>query len=203
MSRYCLHCGKSLKACICQWIQPLKSEVELIILQHPSEKNRAKGTAPILSLSIESTRVYIGEDFTEHQELNQLLADPDAQHYILYPGESSIDVEEALMQSDKQSKTIRVILLDGTWKKAFKIWKVSTNLHALPQIKLPTDLTGNYRIRKAPSENSLSTVEAGYQILSLLQPDQDFTPLVDAFDKMIEQHISHIPKEVYQRNYRS
>ncbi|MDF5517641.1 DTW domain-containing protein, partial [Vibrio parahaemolyticus] len=39
MSRYCSRCGKSQKACICQWIVPLASEVELIILQHTSEEH--------------------------------------------------------------------------------------------------------------------------------------------------------------------
>lgn len=205
MSRYCSCCEKSLKACICKWIECLPSEVELIILQHPSESKRPKGTAPILTLSLPSSRCFVGEDFSQHHELNLLLSQDGYSHYLLYPGELSQPVDALLAKqsqssSDEQIK-IRVILLDGTWKKAYKMWQLSSNLHQLPQIKLPENLQGNYRIRKAPSDNSLSTVEAGYHILSLLQPEQNYQPLLTAFEEMIQFQIDQMPQGVFQKNY--
>lgn len=205
MSRYCPQCRKALKACICQWITPLESDVELIILQHPSEEHRPMGTARILSLSLENSVTFIGEDFSEHEELNLLLSDPNYQHAILYPGESSVSVEQLSESSwngtDKPKR--RIILLDGTWKKAFKMWQVSSNLQQLVTVHLPKDLKGNYRIRKAPSENSLSTVEAGYHLLSLLQPHHEFAPLLAAFDRMVQFQIDQMPPGVFEKNYLS
>ncbi|BBM65251.1 hypothetical protein VYA_08010 [Vibrio alfacsensis] len=96
---------------------------------------------------------------------------------------------------------MRLILLDGTWKKAYKMWQLSTNLHGIPTVKLPEDLQGHYTIRKAPSENSLSTVEAGYYALSLLEPNKDFSPLLNAFEKMIEFQIAQMPPGVFEKNY--
>ncbi|MCA2486882.1 MULTISPECIES: DTW domain-containing protein, partial [Vibrio] len=77
----------------------------------------------------------------------------------------------------------------------------STNLHALTTVKLPEDLQGHYTIRKAPSDNSLSTVEAGFYALSLLEPDNDFSPLLNAFDRMIEFQIAQMPPGVFEKNY--
>ncbi|NGZ93184.1 DTW domain-containing protein [Vibrio aestuarianus subsp. cardii] len=107
------------------------------------------------------------------------------------------------MSTLSPAKKIRIILLDGTWKKAYKMWQLSGNLHALPSVHLPKDLVGNYRIRKAPSENSLSTVEAGYHILSLLEPTRNFQPLMTAFEQMIEFQIAQMPPGVFERNYLS
>lgn len=197
MSRYCRQCSKALKACICQWVTPLESNVELIILQHPSEEHRPMGTARILSLSLQNSMTLVGEDFSDNKKLNALLADDDYQHLILYPSENSVSVESAT----RPSKKMRVILLDGTWKKAFKMWQVSSNLHALQTVHLPKDLKGNYRIRKAPSENSLSTVEAGYHLLNLLEGDRDFSPLLTAFDQMIQFQINQMPPGVFEKNY--
>jgi len=202
MSRYCSQCGKSLKACICEWIQSLPSKVELVILQHPSETNRPMGTARILSLSLANSHYFVDEDFTEHELLNQLLNDTSYQHFVLYPGETSVAHTEVAQKLEKDER-IRVILLDGTWKKAYKMWLLSKNLHALPLVRLPENLQGNYRIRKAPSDNSLSTVEAGYHILSLLEPEQDFSPLVEAFNQMIEFQIKQMPPGVFEKNYLS
>ncbi|MBY7958030.1 DTW domain-containing protein [Vibrio fluvialis] len=198
MSRYCSECGKARKACICDAIVPLSSRVELIILQHPTEEHRPMGTSRILSLSLPNSRLLVGEDFRQHEELNRLLADENAQHFVLYPSEQSQSSAEF---EPEAGKTLRVILLDGTWKKAFKMWQVNTQLHALPSLHLPKDLTGNYRIRKAPSDNALSTVEAGYHLLQSLQPESDFSPLMNTFDAMIEYQIQHMPPGVFERNY--
>ncbi|MGC9401746.1 tRNA-uridine aminocarboxypropyltransferase [Vibrio genomosp. F10 str. 9ZC157] len=211
MYRYCLECGKSHKACICRWIKRLPSNVELIILQHSSEVQRPMGTAKILTLSLGNSHSFIGEDFSQDRQLNALLNDADYAHYIMYPCDQSRCVSTLLTddagqdreeeRSDGNPTKLRVILLDGTWKKAYKMWQLSANLHALPMLHLPKGLKGNYRIRKAPSDNSLSTVEAGYHLLSILQPEQDFSPLLATFDKMIQFQIDQMPEGVFERNY--
>ncbi|NIY91864.1 tRNA-uridine aminocarboxypropyltransferase [Vibrio diazotrophicus] len=200
MSRYCSQCGKARKACICDNIVALDSQVELIILQHLTEEHRPMGTARILSLSLANSRLLVGEDFREHSDLNQLLAEPDVQHFVLYPNDVSQSAADVALPVEKK---IRIILLDGTWKKAFKMWQLNTQLHRLPCLHLPEDLKGNYRIRKAPSENALSTVEAGFHVLSLMQPEKDFSPLLDAFEAMIDYQIQQMPAGVFEKNYRS
>ncbi|PNH79654.1 tRNA-uridine aminocarboxypropyltransferase [Vibrio diazotrophicus] len=200
MSRYCSQCGKARKACICDNIVALDSQVELIILQHPTEEHRPMGTARILSLSLVNSRLLVGEDFREHGELNQLLAEPDVEHFVLYPSDVSLSAADVALPIEKK---IRIILLDGTWKKAFKLWQLNTQLHHLPCLHLPEDLKGNYRIRKAPNENALSTVEAGFHVLSMMQPEKDFSSLLDAFEAMIDYQIQQMPAGVFERNYRS
>lgn len=190
--RYCSKCGKAHKACICPLIVSLFSEVELIILQHPTEVSRPLGTARILQLSLPQTRCFTGENFTCHPRLNQLLSEPDTSHFVLYPGGGATCITGVPVP---QQKT-RVILLDGTWKKAYKMWQLSENLHALPRLSLPDDLKGNYQIRKAPREGCLSTVEAGYHLLSIWQPGQDFTPLLTCFEQMICFQMAHMPPDV-------
>lgn len=159
------------------------------------------GTARILTLSLANSHCFVGEDFSAHDDLNTLLADDAYLHFVLYPGEGALSHQQVAQQL-LADKKLRVILLDGTWKKAYKIWQLSTNLHALPLVHLPDDLQGNYRIRKAPSDNSLSTVEAGYHILSLLEPARDFSPLIEAFNQMIEFQIQQMPPGVFENNYR-
>ncbi len=201
MSRYCSQCGKSRKACICSWIVPLESGVELIILQHRSEEHRPLGTARILKLSLTTCICLVGEDFSQDKTLNDLLADDEYQHVILYPSEQSLCLSELAKGEGVNNKKIRLILLDGTWKKAYKMWQLSSNLHTLPTVRLPENLQGSYKIRKAPSENSLSTVEAGFYALSLLEPKNNFTPLLDVFEKMIAFQIARMPPGVFEKNY--
>lgn len=199
-SRYCSECGKARKACICPSIQQLNSDLELIILQHTTEQHRPMGTARILTLSLPNSYLFIGEDFSQNKQLNRLLAEKDVTHFVLYPDERSV-ATHVIKKDRAPGKRYRAILLDGTWKKAFKMWQLATNLQVLPCVHLPEDLNGNYRIRKAPTKNSLSTVEAGYHLLSQWQPENDYSPLLEAFENMIDFQIAQMPFGVYEQNY--
>ncbi|WNJ95717.1 DTW domain-containing protein [Vibrio ruber] len=196
-SRYCIQCQKAHKACLCSTVVPLSSVIELIILQHPTEVRKPTGTASILTLSLDSAICMVGENFTEHEGLNVLLSETDVTHFVLFPCDGSTCVSELLPPSPSQR--YRVILLDGTWKKAYKMWQLSTNLHDLPRLHLPESLQSRYRIRKAPRDNCLSTVEAGYHLLSSWQPQQDFSPLLQSFEQMIQFQLAQMPPDVRQR----
>jgi DTW domain-containing protein YfiP len=185
---------------------PIETDVELIILQHPTEVSHAKGTAKILTLSLNNCRCLVGEDFSQHDELNQLLAEPGYSNLLVYPREDAMTPEQLLGQKapsgrNEKADKIRLLLIDGTWRKAYKIYQLSANLHCLPALTLNEKVKGNYRIRKAPSETGLSTVEAGYQVLTALAPEADFSLLLDAFDRMIEFQIAQMPPGTYERNY--
>lgn len=204
MSRYCEQCGKAKKACICSWIQAIDAKTELWILQHPSEVKRAIGTARILTLSLPNARLWVGEDFSLHDELNALLYDMRRDVYLVYPGEGSLPVSQLVARPQSTDKIRTLILLDGTWKKAYKMWQLSTNLHALPTVNLDNVEQGNYRIRKSPKELGVSTVEAGYLALTALEGNSEkFTPLIDAFNQMIEYQIQQMPEGIFEKNYRS
>ncbi|NEV80800.1 DTW domain-containing protein, partial [Rhodopseudomonas sp. BR0C11] len=41
----CERCGKALPLCICDTVEPIASRIQLLILQHPQEQERALGTA--------------------------------------------------------------------------------------------------------------------------------------------------------------
>ncbi|WED22601.1 DTW domain-containing protein [Vibrio sp. JC009] len=201
MSRYCQQCGKAKKACICSWIESIDNRIELIILQHPTEINQAKGTAKILSLSLKHNHCYVGEDFSGHRELNQLLNEEGVQPLLVYPGENAEPAEQFALKFKDSSPKIRLVIIDGTWRKAYKIYQLSSNLQALPAVTISAGIKGNYRIRKAPSDESLSTVEAGFYALSALDEQTDYSPLMHAFEKMIDFQIAQMPEGVYERNY--
>lgn len=75
-------------------------------------------------------------------------------------------------------------------------------LQALPTVSLDNADRGNYRIRKSPKDQGVSTVEAGYLALAALEGEEKFFPLIDAFNQMIEFQIQQMPEGVFERNYK-
>jgi len=74
-SRYCTRCTRALKACLCDYIQRVPNLAALHILQHPAEVGHPKGTAALLAASLTDVRIHVGEDFSDDEGLNALLAD--------------------------------------------------------------------------------------------------------------------------------
>jgi len=190
----CSNCLKASSACICSTIKVIDNLYQVHILQHPSEEKKAIGTARILKLSLRNVKLSIGEFFDEQQfDLKN--------SYLLFPSDTAITATELVKQHTFDKKS-QFILLDGSWKKAYKLLMSNPFLQVLPKVFIDVDVKSNYRLRKSPREDGLSTVEAGYYLLSQLEQDsQKFIPLLKSFEFMIDYQISQIPEEIYQRHY--
>ena len=192
--KLCSNCLKATSACICATITLIHNEHHLHILQDPSEEKKAIGTARILKLSLKNVSLSIGEFFDE------LMFDL-TNTYLLFPAEDAVSAEQ-LTQKLSINKSSQFILLDGSWKKAYKLLMSNPFLQKLPKVSINVETKSNYRVRKSPREDGLSTVEAGYYLLSQLENNSEkFEPLLKSFEFMIDYQISQIPPDVYQRNY--
>ena len=188
-SRYCTRCTRALKACLCDYIRQVSHLAPLHILQHPSEAGHPKGTAALLAASLTQARIHVGEDFAGAQWLNALLADPKMHCYLLWPDEQALgldQVRERIVQNDEGGK-VCFILLDGTWRKAYRMLHSNPALLRLPRIKLGA-IPGQYSIRKKPFPEALSTLEAGYHLLSQWEGEPErFAPLMTLFTHLNQQ----------------
>ena len=196
---FCSRCQRPQSACLCHVIETIDNRVELVILQHPSEQKHAKGTARLLQLSLQRCELWIGEDFSEHAGLQALLADPGRRVFLLYPGEQAVSATAVARDIEADGWMATVILLDGTWKKAYKLLCLNPVLATLPKIAIAPPAGSNYRIRKAPRQDSLSSVEAGAAVLGELEGDHPkFAPLLRAFDYLVDYQLSRMPPSARQ-----
>ncbi|MBM0491346.1 DTW domain-containing protein [Aeromonas jandaei] len=189
-SRYCTRCTRALKACLCEYIVPLENRTPLYILQHPYEVAHPKGTAALLAASLQQAEIRVGEDFSGDRWLNDLLADPSLRCYLLWPDEESIspaELREKMASISPGATAVAFILLDGTWRKAFRMLQSNPALARLPRIGLGA-IAGQYAIRKKPFPEALSTIEAGYHLLSQWegQPER-YAPLLTLFERLNTQ----------------
>jgi DTW domain-containing protein YfiP len=178
MSRIlCAQCQRPKIACICKFICKIDNHTAVLVLQHPSEVNQTKGTVSLLNRSLNNCQVLVGEDFSVNTELNILLANYEA--LLLYPSVQaevlSLTTNKLSSDSNNQNKKYHkprlLIIIDGTWKKAYRMFMLSSNLQLLKQVCLPEILanSGQYLIRKVAKKNALSSLEACCYSLALLE----------------------------------
>ncbi|MDO8249046.1 MAG: tRNA-uridine aminocarboxypropyltransferase [Rhodoferax sp.] len=202
----CATCLRAQSSCICQWIRPTSHVVEVVVLQHPLEVGNAKGSARLLQLSLPNSSLVTGEAFAT-PELQALLTAPrrpqaGAQHpkqaILLYPDppqDQALDMpappvlSPALLRDPSQ---LRLIVLDGTWRKSRKMLYLNPLLQQLPRLVLRDMPASHYLIRKAHRPDQLSTLEATCAALMQLEGKvEQFAPLLAAFDGFVAQQLGY------------
>ena len=170
---------------MCNAIQPVANQTLIHILQHPSETKHAKNTARLLSLCLAQCCIWPGESAEDFAQLQKSLA-----HYLpkevalVYPGERAQVIPQAV---SPLKKTKCLLLLDGTWRKAYKLFQLNPWLGDYQQFTLDNALIakrlGGYSIRKAPAKHCLSTLECTALCLEALE-DCDTQPLYNCLTEL-------------------
>ncbi|MGL5394153.1 MAG: tRNA-uridine aminocarboxypropyltransferase [Shewanella sp.] len=195
MSRhYCPTCCYPMNACLCSHVQQIKPQTQLLVLQHPCEVEHKKNSVRVLSLVIPDTQVYVGESEADFAALRAQLSRCQRPIYLVYPSEQSLSVEQQMISAD-----CVLLLIDGTWRKAFKILQLNPWLTQLPAVHLPEGYASRYKIRKSSRSDSLSTLEASAYMLKALDKGLDVSPLLAAFDAMVALRLEAMPAEVRLR----
>lgn len=182
--KICPACQYPPLVCVCSSITRTVVDTEIIILQHPSEKSRAKNTARLISLVIPNTKTFVGESAADFELVKQRLLtreSKDTSIAVLFPSPDSKIFSEALKPALHRVQTL--ILLDGTWRKAKKMWQLNPWLWSLVVSRLEAGSISRYRIRKGSEAGGISTLEAAALALEILE-GADTEPLYKAFEAM-------------------
>ncbi len=192
----CTGCDFILSRCMCETLLPIHNQTELIILQHPSEKKHALNTVRLMIKSFKKISVFLGEHFNESNELKNILASNNVA--LIFPSNQSLSLNN---ETARNTKITHLILIDGPWKKAKKIYYGSSILHSLPCYRLNPSEKTKYKIRSSKFEDSLSTLEASIEALKIIEPSLDTNSLEKSFLKMIDDQIKKMGAEIIEKNY--
>lgn len=201
----CPTCRRPRRACICRWVRPTDPAPEVLILQHPLEVQAAKGSARLLHLSLARSRLIVGESFDEVILRALLFAPADCRNagsdkeahspccpFLLYPATPDDRNLAAAPPFDpvrmRKPGQIRLVVLDGTWRKSRKMLYQNPILQTLPRLPLADPPPSRYTIRKAHRPDQLSTLEATcHALMQLENTSEKYQPLLHAFDGFVLQ----------------
>ena len=195
----CSNCKRPARNCICALVRSVANQIEVLILQHPDETSNAKNTAGLLHLSLKNSQVMIGETFNAGDLHNWLFAE-QKQPLLLYPEmpeykSLGLSAPQPPLVPDKFTPAqLRLVVIDATWRKSRKMLYLNGELQRLPRLELTETPASLYKIRKAHSENQLSTLEAScYALQQLEQQLVDYAPLLTAMSMFVTQQSAFVP----------
>lgn len=205
--RQCLLCEKT---CVCHWRAAVAdaeagtSAVDWVLLLHRDEIFKPTNTGRLVAdLFPDHTHAFCWDRTQPDEALLALLQDPKRLCFIIFPSDDNaprhsiaptIDVP---YQPTSEKRKVTLILLDGTWKQARKMYRQSRWLNEVPLLDLKHLLSseslahlGNYRVRKAAEDGQLATCEAAAAALKGCGQDRAYAQLIDYFSIFNEHYIA-------------
>ncbi len=183
----CSKCARPASVCWCAHLPSIDTRTPILVLQHPREERVAIGTARMASLCLPNAKLVVGVHLDDDPNVVAALGDPARPAVLLWPGPDALDLAVA-----PPPGPVTLVVVDGTWSLAKKLVRVNPRIAALPRYALTPSEPSQYRIRREPRAECLSTIEAIHEALGTLEGDVSrFRPMLAPFRAMIDAQIDH------------
>jgi len=184
-------------------IVPFDNRIEVLILQHPQEQDRALGTARLTIRHFRHAILKVGLSWSSLTKILGRSVDPQ-RWAILYLGSAKAAAlapdREIVMLNRKgepernQDALLRdiegIVLLDGNWSQAKALWWRNAWMLKCRRVVLRPQRPSRYgQLRRKPRRDSLSTIEAAAMLVSRLENRPEIeAALIASFEKFLAHH---------------
>lgn len=166
LTNHCKRCHLNEAICLCAAIPHVPSRTEVLIVRHVTELRLTSNTGRFVALALPNSRIleYGGGPEFDDAELRR------EGTVLLYNASGAA-------QKPPDGAVRRLIVLDGSFRQARRMYKRISALRALPELALPAPAVVPVRLRQPPSPHGLSTLEAVAHALALLEGEGLAEPL--------------------------
>jgi DTW domain-containing protein len=168
-------------------VEPQPTRTRVIVLCHPREADNPIGTARIARLCLPNSELVVGVELEAHPSVQAALGDTARLPIVLYPSERAVD-----LAATPPPGPVTLFVVDGTWGHARSMVRHNPWLDGLPHYAFRPARPSEYRIRREPQEDYVSTVEALAEALRHLEADgRDFEALRAPFRAMVAMQVAY------------
>ena len=183
----CYNCYRPEYACFCDAIPQVANRTKLLILQHRKERTHPFNSARIVHQSLQSCELIVGRNM----ELAKMDLGIERNVGLLYPRKQAMLLDDLVPGEIPE----QFVFLDGTWNHARTMYRDIPVLKTLPCYRLTPESPSRYLVRKEPTLDSLSTLEAVVAVLRQFEPElAGLDRLMAAFDLMNQQQVDELKR---------
>jgi len=186
----CERCGRPAVGCWCRDLPRLDTRTRVVLVQHPREARTAIGTARMAHLCLPNSALFVGETVDDPLLLAEI-SDPARPAVLLFPAPDAPDILAAPPEGP-----VTLVVVDGTWSQAGKLVRRNLRLAALPRYAFRPPRASEYRIRREPRPDCVSTIEALAFVLGALEGAPDRArALLEPFRRMVDFQVGFIARD--------
>ncbi len=165
----CAGCRLVASHCVCALRPLVATQAGMCLVMGDIEALKPSNTGWLVADVVADTWAFGWSRTAVDPGLLALLADPQWQPYLVFPGEFVPPgrVVTGLPPRGEDGKKPLFVLLDGTWSEARKMFRKSPYLDTLPVLSLHPDQVSNYRLRRSARESHFCTSEVAALCLAM------------------------------------
>ena len=190
----CPECRLALSHCLCALRPSVSTRSGVCLIMGDIEALKPSNTGWLVADVVSDTFAFPWSRTAVEPGLLALLADPQWQPYVVFPGEFSdpqrVVTEVAPQTLSGTGKRPLFVLLDGTWSEARKMFRKSPYLDALPVLSLNPGLVSNYRLRRSSRDDHFCTSEVAALCLALAGETRAADTLAAYLDVFTDHYLS-------------
>ncbi len=181
----CQGCGLHPDRCICQLITSLDLKTKIVLVIHRKELKRTTNTGQLALKSLVNSEMRIrGEQNKEPLDLSDLLT-ANYQSYLFFPSDDAVELTPELVQSSPLP--IQLIVPDGNWRQASKVFSRHPELKALIKVKISAVNKSNLHLRTEHTPEGMATLQAIALALGIIEGPHVQKILLDLYDAKLKQ----------------
>ncbi|CAL1354269.1 unnamed protein product [Linum trigynum] len=178
--------GKGGKFMDCQWMGEKVTSFHEIVASPAAEVAMREG---LMVRKFNKRKKLYGSEGNVEEYLEFELKVP-AGSVLLYPSDESVVSVDELRGGMNNFEVKNLIVLDGTWSKAKKVYKENPWLKLLPHLKLDLGKSSLFSdVRRQPKSGCLSTIESIVYALKAAgeEPEERLDGLLEVFSSMVAE----------------
>jgi DTW domain-containing protein YfiP len=162
----CTNCRINNYFCVCSVMNPIETKANVSLIVHVSELKLTSNTAQFVEKILPNqAQIFIRGRVNDNFEADPILSRP-GRALFLFPDENSLTLDDDFLKY--HPGPYHLIIPDGNWNQAKRVKKREEKFNTIPTVKLPEGLIGEYKLRKAPRPDWVSTYEATAYALGVL-----------------------------------
>ena len=166
----CAGCRLVPSHCLCALRPVITASAGFCLIMADIEPLKPSNTGWLIADGVPNTWAFGWARTEVDPALLVLLADPQWQPYLVFPGEF-VAVERVVTRVQttpmQHGKRPLFVLLDATWPEARKMFRKSPYLDHLPVLSLQSEQLSRYRLRRARRADHFCTLEVAALCLEL------------------------------------
>jgi DTW domain-containing protein YfiP len=192
----CPGCRVIFSHCLCTLRPQIATQAGICLIMCDIEPLKPSNTGWLIADVVGDTMAFGWARTAVDPELLALLADPQWQPYVVFPGEFAPPEREVVsgLQSAAGKRPL-FILLDATWSEACKMFRKSPYLNHLPVLSFLPEQLSRYRLRRSKRDDHLCTSEVGALCLALAG-EQHAADTLDAYLEVFTGHYLNAKRSV-------
>lgn len=185
----CSVCKINHTLCFCSVIEKLPTQSRISIIMHHREKHLSSNTARLAALVLPNCQLHMRGLLNSPFSFTDLAIKDDETPLFLFPHNDADILDESFVKQRPSAK-FHLIVPDGTWSQAVKTYRRTAGMKGIPCVKISPGIHGQYKLRKTPHEFKLSTFEAIYHALAILENSPELgVKMEKIFVTMVERFI--------------